>query len=229
MQIYNNFLATHLPTPLPPSTQTSLVVEAAAETSSPAMIAALDRLDFLIRNALGRAIYGTQLIEGDNITEGAEAVANVTSGTGFASAAWHRISSYCHWTSDDAIAALTMIIVFLLLFLILLMVKLLLGMVLLRYARDRYAKMKAKEHAVATGKQEREGFDLIGGKRIGGYGAVEVGEERRRWLFSGGPEDQAALEKLRERERKAEAGREKGKEKSFEGVMRYEMVAKRIW
>ncbi len=40
----------------PPSTQTSLSVESATP-SSPAITAALDRLDTLIRNALGRAVY----------------------------------------------------------------------------------------------------------------------------------------------------------------------------
>ncbi len=57
VQTYHMFLATHLPMPLPPSTQTSLSVESATATS-PAMAAALDRIDLVIRNALGRAVYG---------------------------------------------------------------------------------------------------------------------------------------------------------------------------
>ncbi|KAK3935080.1 putative eukaryotic membrane protein [Diplogelasinospora grovesii] len=209
VQIYNMFLATHVPTPLPPSTQTSLSVESA--TPSPAMVAALDRLDNLIRNALGRAVYGDPF--GDGRPDAGSEI------PGVATKLWLR------WTSDDAIAALTMVVVFLLIFLVLLVVKLLLGMVLLRYSRDRYAHMKAKEHAVATGKAERESFDSKG-KRVGGYGYVEVGEDRRRRIFADDPE---GLRKLREREKKTERGAEKEKEKDFSNIMRYEMVAKRIW
>ncbi|KAM7189920.1 putative eukaryotic membrane protein [Naviculisporaceae sp. PSN 640] len=211
VQIYNMFLATHLPTPLPPSTQTSLSIKSA--TPSPAILASLDRLDHLIRNALGRAVYGYPYAESlvsDNTT---------SAEPGAATRLWLR------WTSDDVIAAVTMIVVFLLIFLVLLVIKLLLGMVLIRYSRDRYAKMKAKEHAIATGKAERESYDTKG-KRVGGYGQVEVGEDRRRWIFADDPE---GLRKLREREKKNEAGREKEKEKDFSHIMRYEMVAKRIW
>ncbi|KAM7186137.1 Eukaryotic membrane protein family domain containing protein [Rhypophila sp. PSN 637] len=209
VQIYNMFLAIHLPTPLPPSTQTSLSIESA--TPSPAMVAALDRLDHLIRNALGRAVHGSPFSEG----LGSENAA----GPGVATRLWLR------WTSDDIIAALTMIVVFLLIFLVLLIFKLLLGMVLIRYSRDRYARMKAKEHAIAAGKAERDSYDAKG-KRVGGFGQVEVGEDRRRWLFSDDPE---GLRKLREREKKNERGAEKEKEKDFSHIMRYEMVAKRIW
>lgn len=177
------------------------------------MVAALDRLDHLIRNALGRAVYGypyADALGGDNAT---------ATGPGAATRLWLR------WTSDDVIAAVTMIVVFLLIFLVLLVVKLLLGMVLIRYSRDRYAKMKAKEHAIATGKAERESYDTKG-KRVGGYGQVEVGEDRRRWIFADDPE---GLRKLREREKKNERGQEKEKEKDYSHIMRYEMVAKRIW
>ena len=118
-----------------------------------------------------------------------------------------------------------MVVVFLIVFLVLLIVKLVLGMVLLRYSRDRYAKMKAKEHAVATGKAERESYDAKG-KRTGGFGQIEVGEDRRRWIFADDPE---GLRKLREREKKAEKGQEREKEKDYSNIMRYEMVAKRIW
>jgi len=211
VQIYNMFLATHLPTPLPPSTQTSLSIESA--TPSPAMVAALDRLDNLIRNALGRAVYGypyADSLSGENAT---------ATGPGAATRLWLQ------WTSDDVIAAVTMVVVFLIVFLVLLIVKLVLGMVLLRYSRDRYAKMKAKEHAVATGKAERESYDAKG-KRTGGFGQIEVGEDRRRWIFADDPE---GLRKLREREKKAEKGQEREKEKDYSNIMRYEMVAKRIW
>lgn len=209
------FLATHLPTPLPPSTQTSLSVENA--TPSPALLAALDRLDNLIRNALGRSVFGYPYADlADNAT-GADV-------SGGAAAALSRLWIF-PFTSDDAIAALTMVVVFLLLFLVLLVVKILLGMVLLRYARDRYAKMKVKEHAIAAGKAERESFDARG-KRTGGHAQVEVGDERRRWIFG---EDVEGLRKARERERKVEVTVERDKEKDFARVMRYEMVARRIW
>ncbi|KAK3361386.1 eukaryotic membrane protein family-domain-containing protein [Lasiosphaeria ovina] len=208
VQIYNMFLAAHLPTPLPPSTQTSLSVESA--TPSPAMVAALDRLDNIIRNALGRAVYGYPYAEG---------LGENSSEEGMATRLWLR------WTSDDVIAALTMVVVFLIVFLVLLVVKLLLGMVLLRYSRDRYARMKAKEHAIATGKAERESYDAKG-RRLGGYGQVEVGDDRRRWIFA---DDPKGLQKVREKERRADQGAEKEKEKDFSHITRYEMVARRIW
>ncbi|KAK3303826.1 eukaryotic membrane protein family-domain-containing protein [Chaetomium strumarium] len=219
VQIYNMFLAAHLPTPLPPSTQTSLSADSA--TPSPAMLAALDRIDNLIRNALGRSVFGYPYAEyiSDNAT-GAAASASSTPSS-FLLRAWNRLP----WTSDDAIAALTMVVVFGLVFLVLLLVKLLLGMVLLRYARHRYARMKLQEHAIAAGQAERESFDAKG-KRVGGYAQVEVGEERRRWIFG---EDVEGLRKAKERERKNEEKAERDKEKDFAHVIRYEMVARRIW
>lgn len=220
MQIYNMFLATHLPTPLPPSTQTALSVDSAAP--SPAMVAALDRLDNLIRNALGRAVYGSpypDLVSSpDNATsEQVAAAAQAGMGTKL----WMR----WQFTSDDIIAGLTMVVVFLLVFLLLLIIKMLLGMVLLRYSRDRYAKMKMKEHAIAIGKQERESFDAKG-RRVGGYGNVEVGDDRRRWIFADDPE---GLRKVQERDKRNRDKEEREKEKDFSGVVRYEMVARRIW
>ncbi|KAH6640137.1 eukaryotic membrane protein family-domain-containing protein [Chaetomium tenue] len=221
VQIYNMFLATHLPTPLPPTTQTSLSVDNA--TPSPAMQAALSRIDHLIRNALGRSVFGYPYAADQPDGNGTGDMP----GSGNPAAPVSNI--LLRWlppiSSDDAIAALTMVVVFLLIFLVLLVVKLLLGMVLLRYARDRYARMKGKEHAVAAGVAERESFDARG-RRVGGYGQVEVGEDRRRWIFG---EDVEGLRKTRERERKAEGNVERDKEKDFGRVMRYEMVAKRIW
>ncbi|KAK4187706.1 eukaryotic membrane protein family-domain-containing protein [Podospora australis] len=218
VQVYNMFLATHLPTPLPPSTQTSLSVESAVP--SPAMVAALDRLDNLIRNALGRAVYGYPYAEG-----GATGPENVTGDQAGPAGMGTRLWMHWQFTSDDVIAALTMVVVFLLIFLLLLIVKLLLGMILLRYSRDRYAKMKAKEHAIAVGKAERDSYDAKG-KRTGGYGTVEVGDDRRRWIFADDPE---GLRKIRERDKRNKDKEEKEKEKDFSGVVRYEMVARRIW
>ncbi|KAL2264492.1 hypothetical protein VTJ83DRAFT_7002 [Remersonia thermophila] len=217
IQIYNMFLATHLPTPSPPSTQTSLSIENA--TPSPAMLAGLGRIDHLIRNALGRSVFGYPYA--NDLTDNSTADP-LPGAAGFMSS---RLWIF-PFTTDDCIAALTMVVVFLLLFLVLLLVKLLLGMVLLRYARDRYARMKIKEHAVATGQAEKESFDSRG-KRTGGYGQVEVGEERRRWIF--GPEDPEGLRKAREKDRRIEANIEKDKDKDFSRVIRYEMITRRIW
>lgn len=121
----------------------------------------------------------------------------------------------------------TLLLVVLIVWLVLLIVKLFLGMFLLRYSRDRYSRMKIREHAVAAGKAEKESYDAKG-KRIGGFGAVELGDDRRRWIYADDPD---GLKKVRDRDKKMEDRREKGGdgEKDLSGVMRYEMVAKRIW
>ncbi|KAJ0348056.1 hypothetical protein COL26b_007292 [Colletotrichum chrysophilum] len=197
VQTYHMFLSTRIPTPLPESTQTSLSVESATP-SSPVMVAALDRLDTLLRDALGRAVYGYPYA-----SPGVKA------------------RSWWSWTSDDVIAAVTMIVVFFIAFLVLLVIKLLLGMILLRYSRNRYAKMKRKEHLVATGQEERESYDTKG-KRVGGYGHIEVTEDRRRWIHA---DEKEGLKGGKGRVQKAE----KPPESDYNGVYRYEMVAKRIW
>ncbi|WYZ41119.1 hypothetical protein EsH8_V_000014 [Colletotrichum jinshuiense] len=197
VQTYHMFLSTRIPTPLPESTQTSLSVESATP-SSPVMVAALDRLDTLLRDALGRAVYGYPYGE-----------------PSVRSWAWWT------WTSDDVIAAVTMIVVFFIAFLVLLIIKLLLGMILLRYSRNRYANMKRKEHMVATGQEEREYYDAKG-KRIGGYGHIEVTEERRRWIHA---DEKEGLKGGKGRTQKPE----KPQEGDYNGVHRYEMVTKRIW
>ncbi|KAK3948702.1 eukaryotic membrane protein family-domain-containing protein [Pseudoneurospora amorphoporcata] len=246
-QIYNMFVAVHVPTPLPPSTQTSLSVDSA--TPSPAMLAALDRLDKKIRIALGRAVYGgypfgfgeSDTVTGDNMSSSNNSTTaplgdfssseEENDPAGLATFIWHSISRYLpewNFTSDDVIAFLTMITVFLLIFLVLLIFKLLLGMVLLRYSRDRYARMKIQEAAIAAGEKEKESFETRG-KRVGGYGQVEVGDERRRWIFA---DDAKGLNKVREREREKGGAAGKGKQdkdKDLNTVMRYEMIAKRIW
>ncbi|OTB09384.1 hypothetical protein M426DRAFT_50634 [Hypoxylon sp. CI-4A] len=198
IQVYHMFLATHLSPPLPTSTM-ELSVESSTP-SSPAMVAALEHLDTLLRNALGRAVYGHPY------------------GSPHARPFWA-------FSSDDAVALLTMLVFFFLAWVVLLIVKLLLGMALLRYSRERYAAMKRREHAVATGKAERENFAQQG-KRIGSWGAVEIGEDRRKWIYE---DDKDGLKKMRDRERKTD---DKFKEKGDDGlskVLRYEMVAKRIW
>lgn len=194
VQTYHMFLSTHVPPPIPQSAQTSLSVESSIPTS-PAMMEALSRIDSLLRDALGRAVYGYPY-----------------EGVGSKKRPWWE------WNSDDAIAAVTMIVVFFIAFLVLLILKLLLGMVLLRYSRYRYTMMRRKEQLVAAGKAERESYDARG-KRVGGYGHIEVTEDRRRWIHAD------RTEGLKSRERKTE----KPSEGEYRGVYRYDMVAKRIW
>lgn len=91
-------------------------------------------------------------------------------------------------------------------------------MLLLTVARNRYAGMK-----------ERERLNVeTGGKRIGGWGVVDVDEEKRRWIYNDDPE---GLRALRERDEKGRVKEERERERgiSFGGVSRYAMVAKRIW
>lgn len=195
------FLSTHVQMPVPASTQTSLSEESATP-SSPAMIAALNRFDSLIRDSLGRATYGYPY------------------GSPLNSRPWYS------WTSDDFIAAITMLVFFFIAFLVLLILKLLLGMVLLKYSRSRYAQMRHAEGLVATNKAERESYDATG-RRVGGYGMVEVGDERQRWIHA---DESEGLKGGKGPSGKRAGGDEKKKqEPEYNGVFRYEMVAKRIW
>ena len=190
------FLSTRLSPPLPPSTQTSLTEQSIP--TSPAVTAALERFDALIRDALGRSVYGDPLSLHPRRRT-----------------AWHH-----GWTRDDVVAALTMLVFFFMVFLVLLMVKLVLGMVLLHYSRARSARMVAREAEIARGGAEREEF-MGKGVRVGGWGCVEVGKERKAWLEVD-PEEGL-------RKRRKEGGEKKGDDDGFERVSRYEMVAKRIW
>ena len=121
-------------------------------------------------------------------------------------------SAFSWWSLDDLIAFAAMIFFFLTLWLLLLAFKLLVGMALLSIARSRYKGMKDRE---------REGVDAHG-KRIGGWGVVEVNEDKRRWIYEDDPD---GLRELRERDDK---GRRKGDLK-LDSVQRYSMAAKRIW
>ncbi|KAL7931613.1 eukaryotic membrane protein family domain-containing protein [Trichoderma chlorosporum] len=196
IQTYHMLLSAHIPMPLPISTQTSLT-EASATPSSPAMIAALNRFDSLIRDSLGRATYGYPYDDALN------------------SRPWYK------WTSDDVIAAVTMVVVFFIIFLVLLILKLLLGMVLLKYARNRYAQMKHNEALVAAGKAELDSYKASG-VRAGGFGQVEVSEDKRRWINAD------AAEGLKRRN-KGDDKKAAAPEGDYNGVFRYDMVEKRIW
>lgn len=118
------------------------------------------------------------------------------------------------WSTENIIAFITMLVFFLILFLALLAFKLVLGMCLLSFARRRYKGMKERENTSTH----------ADGRRVGGWGVVEVGEDKRRWIYKDDPD---AARKLRERER--DARDRKGEEESFGSVSRYSMAAKRIW
>lgn len=113
-----------------------------------------------------------------------------------------------------------MVVVFFIIFLVLLILKLLLGMVLLKYARNRYAKMKHKEALVAAGKAEIDNYKA-NGVRFGGFGEVEVTEDKRRWINADVNE---GLKKRKKEDKKSAAP-----EGDYQGVFRYDMVEKRIW
>jgi hypothetical protein len=116
---------------------------------------------------------------------------------------------------------LTTVLTFLLIFLVLLACKLVLGMLLLAFARSRYRSMKQREKSSV--------HHVEGGRRVGGWGVVEVDEDKRRWIYE---DDPAGMRALREREEKDKQKQQKEKligVESFDKVKRYEMVAKRIW
>lgn len=119
IQTYHMFLATHMPLPLP-SPATSLSVESATVSSTPATQAALGHVDQLMRRALGRSSFP--------IDEGAQ-------------------SSAASYIFDDAIAFSLLLLFVLIVFLLLLAVKLVLGIVMLRWAQSRYAGMKERERS----------------------------------------------------------------------------------
>ncbi|KAF2468498.1 DUF747-domain-containing protein [Lindgomyces ingoldianus] len=135
-------------------------------------------------------------------------------GNGDASSWW----TFWRWDLDDTIAFATMAIVFLVAYLCFLAIKLVLGMILLTLARNRYHGMK-----------ERERMNVeTGGKRIGGWGVVDVDEEKRRWIYN---DDAEGLRGLRERDERQRGKEQREKEQgtAFGHVSRYAMVAKRIW
>lgn len=122
-------------------------------------------------------------------------------------------------------------------FVALLILKLLLGMVLLAFSRSRYRKMKGLEaespqppHSASHSKPNNEppvprsrNFDVEGSRRVGGWGMVELGDEKRRWIFADDPE---GLRSVKEKEEKDQG--KKG-DLNIDHVKRYEMIAKKIW
>ncbi|KAL8728906.1 MAG: hypothetical protein Q9181_005183 [Wetmoreana brouardii] len=198
VQTYHMFLATYLPPPIT-STTTSLTVDSA--TTSPATTAALQHIDHIFRRALGRSTFGAASSSDSPLSQ-----------------LYPKTWLHQAWSSDDIIALLIMTSFFLILFLVLLASKLILGMCLLRWARGRYKGMKERERDSVHAE----------GRRVGGWGVVEVDEDKKRWIYEGDPE---GIRRAKEREMVAKE-RERGIEEAgggFEKVSRYSMVAKRIW
>ncbi|KAI7482088.1 DUF747-domain-containing protein [Hortaea werneckii] len=125
-------------------------------------------------------------------------------------------SAFSWWSIDDVIALATMIIFFLAIYLVLLACKLLLGMLLLSCARSRYKGMKERERMV-TGTE---------GRRAGGWGVVEINDDKRRWIYDDDPD---GLQELREKEERGRKQNRSDKGDKLDGVDRYMMAAKRIW
>lgn len=103
-------------------------------------------------------------------------------------------------------------------------------MALLSMSRARYKAMKDREREYESSQAKKptaESHVVEGHRRVGGWGTVEVNDDKRRWIYV---DDPNGLRKLREREeRDRAAGRGSHGIAPFEGVKRYEMAAKRIW
>ena len=122
-------------------------------------------------------------------------------------------------SSSTAFKSMTTVLVCVLVYLVLLALKLVLGMVLLSFSRSRYRSMKQREKPPIP--------HVEGSRRVGGWGVVEVDEDKKRWIYE---DDLAGAKALKDRNEKERATMLKGNEvKDFERVKRYDMVAKRIW
>ncbi|MCJ1309700.1 hypothetical protein MMC25_003360 [Agyrium rufum] len=204
IQTYHMFLATHVPTPLP-SVATSLSVETATSTS-PATTAALQHIDNIVRNALGRSSIATKTI------------------------LWP--STWLKLTTNDLIALSTKILFFLLLYLVLLCIKLFLGMTLLSIARSRYERMRAKDKQRMTTSTSTEGARRFGGW---GVTEVDDPKRKWIYDDDGeGLKKAREREKKATAEAENKGGREAQEkamkeQQSLERVHRFSMVAKRIW
>lgn len=143
------------------------------------------------------------------------ALGRSTFGASASPASW---TAWLTWTFDDFLSFSTIATVFLVGYLFFLAFKILLGMLLLSIARNRYHGMKERERLNTD----------TGGKYVGGFGLVDVDEEKRRWIYN---DDAEGLRGLRERDEKVrkKEERERGEGTSFGHVSRYNMVAKRIW
>ena len=76
--------------------------------------------------------------------------------------------------------------------------------------------------------REKASFHYVeGGRRVGGWGVVELDDDKRKRIYEGDPEGGRASKEREERER-ARRGKDSA-DSGLEDVNRYEMVAKRIW
>ncbi|KAL8920675.1 MAG: hypothetical protein Q9208_006157 [Pyrenodesmia sp. 3 TL-2023] len=180
----------------PPIASTATSLSVDSTTTSPATTAAIEHIDHILRHALGHSTFGSASSQPASLL---------------------HPSTWLHlpWSTDDVIALLAMLTFFLILFLCLLIIKLVLGMALLSYARGRYKGMKEREAESVQAE----------GKRVGGWGVVEVDEDKRRWIYM---DDKEGSKRAREREERAREMQVKGGG-DFAKVRRYSMVAKRIW
>ncbi|KAJ5495874.1 hypothetical protein N7539_000990 [Penicillium diatomitis] len=118
-------------------------------------------------------------------------------------------------------------------YIVLLILKLLLGMGLLAFARSRYKRMKLAEHESRKAPSSetpahdqparKDSFNVEGSRRAGGWGMVELGDEKRRWIYGDDPD---GLRRVKEKE---DRDKNKDKDLKIDHVHRYEMVAKKIW
>lgn len=180
----------------PPVASTATSLSVDSTTTSPATTAAIEHIDHILRHALGHSTFGSASSQPASLLH---------------PSTWLHLT----WSTDDVIALLAMLTFFLILFLCLLIIKLVLGMVLLSYARGRYKGMKEREAESVQAE----------GRRVGGWGVVEVDEDKRRWIYM---DDKEGSKRAREREQRAREMQVKGGG-DFAKVRRYSMVAKRIW
>ncbi|KKY14212.1 putative eukaryotic membrane protein family [Diplodia seriata] len=199
IQTYHMFLATHMPLPIA-SPATSLSVDSGGQATSSSSPATTAALAH-IDHIFRRALGRSSFGAGGN-------TASVPS-----SYSWQL------WSLDDVIAFTTMIVVFLVAYFVLLACKLVLGMVLLGFARARYKGMKEREKMVTT----------TDGRRVGGWGVVEVEDDKKRWIYADDPDGLRALRDREAKAREKEGKEARGADGKLEGTSRYSMVAKRIW
>jgi hypothetical protein len=79
------------------------------------------------------------------------------------------------------------------------------------------------QSAAETPAPRKDEFNVEGSRRAGGWGMVEVGDEKRRWIYADDPE---GLRRVKEKE---DRDKNKDKDLKIDHVQRYEMVAKKIW
>ena len=120
------------------------------------------------------------------------------------------------WPRDEIAAVGMTLTFFIIAYLVLLALKILLGVCMLTFARHRYQSMKQQK--------ENENFST-GGKKVGGWGFVDVNEEKRRWIYADDPE---GVQALWEREAKAKE-KDSRAVTSLDDISRFSMVSKRIW